>query len=388
MVGYTKTNSASEQRSFNEKNSSPQARAANSRSQRQSLIQKIVNARSVGEKFQIYTGEKLHWFQVILRLKRSVIPAILPWVVLCGGYGFLISLLDYFEYLPNLTGIKSLPNILISLNVVLSLLLVFRTNTAHERFWEGRKLWGAMVNVVRNQARGIWIYIEEREMPERKSKAAAARLVAAFAVAMKLHLRRDPINPELAQLMSPLQYRRLQQVNHAPLEIANWIGDYLQRQYEHKRINVFQVTDLHAMLNTMVDILGGCERILKTPAPLVYTITLKLLLMIYFIVMPLGIVHELNWWTGLDMAFVSFLLLGLDEIGSEIEEPFGHDPNDLPLDFICKTIVRNVEDLIKESPVDLSEEARRNLFPPIAQAIGENRNPLPPNPAWQGGKRS
>jgi ion channel-forming bestrophin family protein len=359
MIGSTKRNSASEKRNINGENSSLQDKSLKSGSQKQSLIQKIVNARSVGEKFQIYTGEKLHWFQVILLLKRSVIPGILHWVILCGGYGFLISVLDHFEYLPNLTGIKSLPNILISLNVVLSLLLVFRTNTAHERFWEGRKLWGAMVNVVRNQARGIWIYIEEREMPERKSKAAATRLVAAFAVAMKLHLRRDPLHPELAQLMSPLQYRRLQQVNHPPLEIANWIGDYLQRQYEHKRINVFQVADLHAMLNTMVDILGGCERILKTPVPLVYTITLKMLLVIYFMVMPLGIVHELNWWTGLDMAFVSFLLLGLDEIGSEIEEPFGHDPNDLPLDFICKTIVRNVEDLIKESPIDLSREARQ-----------------------------
>ena len=388
MVGYTKTNSAAAQRNFNEKNSSPQERSANSRSQRQSLIQKIVNARSVGEKFQIYTGEKLHWFQVILRLKRSVIPGILPWVLLCSGYGCLISALDYFGYLPNLSQIKSLPNVIISLNIVLSLLLVFRTNTAHERFWEGRKLWGAMVNVVRNLARGVWIYIEEGEPQERKNKAAAARLIAAFAVAMKLHLRRDPIDPELQPLMSSLQYRKLQQVNHSPLEIAFWIGEYLQRQYERERVNVFQLTDLHQMLNTMVDILGGCERILKTPVPLVYTITLKLLLVIYFIVMPLGMVHELNWWTGLDMAFVSFLLLGLDEIGSEIEEPFGHDPNDLPLDFICKTIVRNVEDLIKESPVDLSQEARRNLFPPIPQGIGGNRNPLPSNPAWQGGKRS
>ncbi|WP_082209725.1 bestrophin family protein [Fischerella sp. PCC 9605] len=346
VVRINKDLRSDKKQNLKQKNKSP--RFLKPRSQKHSRIRNIVNSRSFQEKFRIYTGEKLHWHQVILRLKGTVIPAVLPWMLLCGGYAFLVSVAEYFGYLSSLRDIKSLPNVILSLNIVLSLLLAFRTNTAHERFWEGRKLWGAMVNVVRNLARSIWIFIEEREPHEQETKAATVRLVAAFAVAMKLHLRREPVNSELAPFMSQDQYHTLQQVNHSPLQIAFWIGDYLQQQYESERVNVYQLSDLQKMLNDMVDILGGCERILKTPVPLVYTITLKSLLVIYFLVMPLGLVHDLGWWTGLDMSFISLLLLGIDEIGSEIEEPFGHDPSDLPLDFICKTIANNVEELISK----------------------------------------
>jgi ion channel-forming bestrophin family protein len=112
----------------------------------------------------------------------------------------------------------------------------------------------------------------------------------------------------------------------------------------------------------MVDILGGCERILKTPVPLVYTIALKTLFVVYFVVSPLGMVDGLSWYTGLVLAFISVIFLSIDEVGAEIEEPFGHDPNDLPLDFICDTIKRNIEDLIQYAPhsqqvIDLPKKA-------------------------------
>ncbi|NJM72102.1 MAG: hypothetical protein HC862_19020 [Scytonema sp. RU_4_4] len=313
--------------------------------------QKLVALRSYQHKFLSYTGEQLSWLQVISRVAGTVVPAVLGWVLLCGVYGIFISLLNYFGYLSFVQEVKALPNIAVALNVALSLLLAFRTNTAHERFWEGRKLWGAMVNTVRNLARGIWLTIEERQPTDRKQKEASMRLVSSFAVAMKLHLRRDPmnLNDELKSLMSQPKYCRIQQVNHGPLEISFWLGDYLQHQYEREHLNVFQLQDLHKLLNDMVDILGGCERILKTPVPLVYTITLKLLLIAYLMIMPLQLVNTLYWWTGPATAFVSLIFLVINEVGSEIEEPFGHDPNDLPLDFICNTIKRNVEDLIEQA---------------------------------------
>lgn len=318
-------------------------------SHRKRKDRKSVAARSFQEKFKIYTGEHLHGVQVILRLARTVIPGILPWVTLWGVYGYLISLLNHWGMLPEIADSKAIANAVVGLTLALSLLLAFRTNTAHDRFWEGRKLWGAMVNVVRNAVRGIWIYIGELEPEDRQEKEAAMRLVTAFSVAMKLHLRRDPVNPELQPLVSAIQYRRLQQTNHAPLEIAFWTGDYLQRQYEREQLNVFQLTDLQNCIDEMVDILGGCERILKTPVPLVYTIVLKTLMIVYFLVSPLGMVGGLGWGTGIAIAFISFIYLSINEVGAEIEEPFGHDPNDLPLDFICDTIKGNVEDLIQEA---------------------------------------
>ncbi len=245
---------------------------------------------------------------------------------------------------------KALPNVVVTFNIILSLLLVFRTNTAHERFWEARKLWGALVNTVRNLARDIWIIIEEQEPNDRLEKESTLRLIVAFAVAMKLHLRRDSVNSELEPLMSSLYYFKLKNVNHPPLEIAFWIGDYLQHQYNRGCVNVYQLTTLHKLVDDLVDILGGCERILKTPMPLAYAIKLKQLLLMYCLLLPFELVGGLGWWTGPILAFISLILLGIEEIGAEIEEPFGHDPNDLPLDLICATILRNVEELIKFAP--------------------------------------
>nr|WP_199316378.1 bestrophin family ion channel [Tolypothrix sp. FACHB-123] len=307
---------------------------------------KITSLRSFKGKFHIYTGEHLHWFQVIFKLKFSVIKPILPWIILCAVYGFLVSLLYHFKLLASIDFSKILPNVIVTLNIVVGLLLAFRTNSAHDRFWEGRKLWGALVNTVRNLTRGVWIIVNEYGAKSRGEKEAALKLIVAFSYAMKQHLRRESVNSELRPLLSESQYFKLQEANHPPLEISFWIGDFLQSQYEHNNLNIFQLNSLLELLDDLVDILGGCERILKTPTPLIYTIVLKILLIIYFLLLPLEIVNGLHWWTSPTIAFISAVMLGVDEIGAEIEEPFGHDPNDLPLDLICATMRRNTEDLI------------------------------------------
>ena len=290
-------------------------------------------------------NEELQWFKIALQVKGSVILAIYKRVVCCGIFGFLISLLYHFD-LPVSQPIfgSVIPSI------VLGLLLVFRTNTAYERFWEGRKLWGTLVNNVRNLARQIWVSIAEIEPEDRNNKISVLRLLVAFAVATKLHLRSAPVNSELEELMSASHYFKLKTMNNPPLEVAFWIGDYLQEQYNRRYLNTYQLTAMQDLLNSMVDCLGGCERILKTPIPLAYAIHLKQLLLIYCLLLPFQVVDDLGWWTGTLVALISFTLLGIEEIGIEIENPFGYDPNDLPLDAICNTMLRNIEDLITLTP--------------------------------------
>ncbi|WP_017318169.1 bestrophin family protein [Mastigocladopsis repens] len=302
-------------------------------------------------KYHLYTGEKLNWFQVTLRLEMSLIPVILPWVIFGGVYGFLISLVYHFGFpigFSHRSGV--LTNAVLTFNIGFTLLLVFRTNTANERFWEGRQLWGALVNTVRNLAQGIYVVVKEQSPKDKVKKEATIRLLVAFAIAMKLHLRAESLDAQLASLMSETQYFKLKDTQHPPLQIAFWIRDYLQHQHDRNSLNIYQLTALHNLVDDLVDILGGCERILRTPLPLIYTIKLRQLLLIFCLILPLEIVSYLTWWTGIITAFVSFTLLSIEQIGSEIEEPFGHDPNDLPLDVICNTMLRNVEELIKVAP--------------------------------------
>jgi len=290
------------------------------------------------------------WFRYALQLKGSVIPAVLFRTLVCGSFGILISML-YWLQLP-----VSIP-ILASLipNIVLGLMLVFRTNTAYERFWEGRKLWGLLNNTIRNLSRQIWVGIAEHEPGDRQEKISVLHLLVAFAVAMKLHLRQEAMNSELKDLLSLSQYKTLKIVNNPSLEIAFWIGDYLQRQYQRRHVTIYRLTAMELLLNQMVDALGGCERILKTPIPLAYAIHLKQLLLIYCLTLPFQLVAQLGWWTGLMVGLISFTLFGIEAIGIEIENPFGRDANDLPLDALCTTMLRNIEDLITLTPTASTE---------------------------------
>lgn len=149
-------------------------------------------------------SERFHWFKLVFRLRGSVIPAISNRVLLCGFLGFIVSVLYYFKVPVSNPAFGSLIP-----SVVIGLLLVFRTNTAYERYWEGRKAWGTLVNNVRNLSRQIWVSVIELEPENREKKITILRLLVAFSVATKLHLRGRPVNQELEILMSTAQYNKL-----------------------------------------------------------------------------------------------------------------------------------------------------------------------------------
>lgn len=295
--------------------------------------------------------ENRRWLQLAFQVRGSVILAVLPRSLFCGFFGLLIKGLFDAKYPVSLPFLASLIP-----NIVLGLLLVFRTNTAYDRFWEGRKVWGSMVNTVRNLARQILIAVDEKESNDRQEKIDAIYLLVAFAIATKLHLRDEPINPEIKDFLSPDRYIKLQSMNNPPLKVAFWIGDYLQLQYQRDRLNIYQLTAMHTLLNKLVDVLGSCERIVKTPMPLAYAIHLKQLLLLYCLSLPFQMVGQLGWWTAPVVVLISFTLFGIEEIGIEIENPFGHHHNDLPLDAICSTMRRNIDDLTSLNPSVHSEE--------------------------------
>lgn len=299
-----------------------------------------------------------NWFKLAFSLRGSVIHAIWQRVIMTMAFALLV-MIAYQRGLP-----VNQP-ILTSLipSIVLGLLLVFRTNTAYERFWEGRRLWDTMVYTARNLARNIWVMVPINSPKDIEAKVTNIRLIGALMIAIKLHLRQETINRELRQLLTDKQYLELKNSTNKPLKITGWLAQYFHNSYQYDNLNNRLFIELNNGVTQILLALGGCERILTTPLPWAYTIHLRHLLILYCFALPFQMVLPLGWWTIPVVGIVSFSLLGVEEIGVEIENPFGHDPNDLRLDNFCDELQRDLEELI----VSIEEEAfkQQELNPTI-----------------------
>ncbi|MBD2066832.1 hypothetical protein H6F93_04695 [Leptolyngbya sp. FACHB-671] len=292
----------------------------------------------------------LNWFAQAFRLKGSVALTVLPRSLLFGMFGLLVSLLHYFYPLLSLKVLGDLTTNVV-FNLVLGLLLVFRTNSAYDRYWEGRKAWGQLVFNIRNLAREIKLGIAAPEPADETEKQMALRLLATFALTTKHHLRQESVGHEVSDLIAEIQNLVLEGSSNSPLEITLWLGDYLQKQFQHNHLDSMRLVALNGMLSNMVEGLTSCERILRTPIPIAYAIYLKRLILIYCVGLPFHLVDDIGWLTGISLVIVSFILFGVDQIGDDIENPFGCDANDLPLDSICDTVKTSVDQVIEFMPV-------------------------------------
>lgn len=275
-------------------------------------------------------------------MRGSVVKKVLPRSMICGLFAALVVILSK-------NGMQMVPplkdNIIPS--IVLGLLLVFRTNTAYDRFWEGRKCWGSITGGTRNLVRRILVAVDEHSIEDRDHKVRSIRLLVALSFAVKHHLRGEPLCSEVRSLVGDDRWAQLGHGANVPLEIAFWIGHYLQEQYRKGRLTVHELMGMTQILDNIMGAVGGCERILKTPMPLAYAIHLKQLLLIYCLFLPFQTVRDLGWFAVPVVMIVSFTLLGIEEIGVEIENPFGNDRNDLPLDKICETAWSSAENIIQ-----------------------------------------
>jgi ion channel-forming bestrophin family protein len=284
------------------------------------------------------------WFSQAFQLNGSVIPLILPRLIFFAGFAELVAVLHFYQ-IPFLEKIPGQLTANVVYNLVLGLLLVFRTNTAYDRYWEGRKAWGTIVFNLRSLAREMRVRIPENEPEDSVTKTTAIKLLAAFAIATKHYLRHEAIeeSTEIRDLIGETEINKLKETNHPPLEISIWLGSYLESEYRQNRLDAARILELNNLLNGMVEGLTGCERILRTPMPIAYNIYLKRLILIYCLFLPFHLAPELQLWTGLVVAVIGFILLGIEQVGSQLEDPFGYDLNDLPLDSICRSVTENVQ---------------------------------------------
>ena len=282
------------------------------------------------------------WFQLAIDLRSSVIPSIWRRVVGTMVFAAIVTAGYYQGWSVD----KPIINTLIP-TIVLGLLIVFRTNTAYDRYWEGRKCFGSLINQSRILSRNMWYVIPAKTERQRREKIKKIRLVYTLLIAIKAHLRQEYLNTQLSSLLTNEQYAELEKVEHIPLRVINWLAGYFSYlYYQEGRIEDRFFDSFNKSLDRISTNLIGCERILNTPMPRAYSIHLRHLLLIYCLGLPFSYVADLGWATIPAVGLVSFALLGVEEIGIEIENPFGRDPNDLPLDNLCQKLHRNIEQLI------------------------------------------
>lgn len=281
------------------------------------------------------------WFRHIFKISKSDTIFVL-WKEL-----ILISLVTAgiawakMEYYPDSTAVDSLIGVYSLVGFVLSLLLVFRTNTAYDRWWEGRKKWGELVNNTRN------FCIKVASMTTDKDVAAFfARMVPNYAFAMKEHLREGVKMEELD--LTEEERNELEPISHKPSYIAKWIYQKLDQMKQEGKLTQEEFLSMDTNLKTFSDIIGACERIKNTPLPYSYSNFMKKFIFIYVSTMPLAFVNAFGYYSILITVFVFYVLVSMEILAEEIEDPFGIDPNDLPTDELSQKIKDNIQELLRE----------------------------------------
>jgi ion channel-forming bestrophin family protein len=293
-------------------------------------------------------ARNLTWFQLAYQGKGSVLPIVLPRILIFTVLGLGVSVLEWQELLPEVPLFGAMIDNVVC-NLVLGLLLVFRTNTAYDRFWDGRQAWGDLVVNVRSLLREMQTGLMQLDSTAGEERDRVLKYLAAFVVCVKLVLRSQSLDG-LKNLLDESEIAKLKSCKSAPLEILLWVGSYIQQLFDRGILDSNQRYGMNCIVNKLVDGFTTCERIQSTPIPLAYSVYLKRLTVLYCGLVPFNLVGTLHFGTAIVTGLIAFILLSVEEIGNEIEDPFGLDLNDLPLDQICEEVVAGVEGAIVKRP--------------------------------------
>lgn len=303
--------------------------------------------------------ERPTWWRIVFRYRGSELQR--TKFRLLGV--FIVALVvtwleEHHDWHPNLT---PLPFTLIG--VALGIFLGFRNNASYDRWWEGRKLWGALVNTSRTFARQVLTLVGPRD-PAGPAEAAAVnalrhelvRRAIAFVHALRLSLRDRNDLDDLLPFLPADEVERLRTESNRPYAITQGTAERLRAAWARGWIDDIHLPVLEATMTAFTDIQGACERIKSTPIPFSYTTLIHRITATYCYALPFGVVDAVGIYTPVVVLLVSYAFFGLDVVGDEIEMPFGVDPNDLSLDAISRTIEVNLRQRIGET--DLPPMAR------------------------------
>jgi putative membrane protein len=280
------------------------------------------------------------WLDLIFHsYGKQVMKTLLPALAFMGVFTSVVCyiFLEHIEpnHFPSSTSAHSL------LGIVLGLFLVFRTNSAYDRWWEGRRLWGGIVNSTRNFALKLNAVLP-RDSADRQW---FAKMIGNVAFVTKEHLRGNADYSEI-EISDDEFSNKFNNAVHKPNCIASVLYKKTEDLFQANTITGFHFTNLDKELKDFVDLFGACERIKKTPIPYSYTMYIKKFIFVYIITLPFGFISTFGYFTIPTVLIISYILLSVELIAEEIEDPFGKDVNDLPTDELSEKIRANVREIL------------------------------------------
>lgn len=278
------------------------------------------------------------WLTFIFHVhKADTIRALWPLMLSVAVFSGVIAYLELnYLRLAETAYVKNIGMMHNLLGFVISMLLVFRTNTSYDRWWEGRRLLGALTNVSRNFAIKI-----------KALKLSSAHIeffdyaIPKYAFALKEHLREKQYFGKNSLLIE------VDGGKHIPNQVAASISSKIFELQANHEITGEQLIILNADVQQFTEICGGCERIKNTPIPYSYSAFIKKFIFIYVITLPFGWVFSLGYFVIPIVPFILYVLASLELIAEEIENPFGEDANDLPVNEICDNIEKHVGEILR-----------------------------------------
>jgi ion channel-forming bestrophin family protein len=310
----------------------------------------------------IVPSKKWGWLKILIQIRGTVLPMIWRRVLATTLFAAVLTGLHTQYGLFKIT-LTPLPFTVMGL--ALSIFLGFRNSSSYDRFWEGRKLWGQLVNTSRSLARQVLNYLQIQD-PEQKRELEAFQkqtiyLQIAYVHSLRLHLRGHSFE-SLGPWLSKKEEYELQTTSNVPMYIMGRLSSQISLAHRKGWLDPLHLPMLEERVHELSNLQGGCERIRNTPLPFAYVGLMHQLVVLYCFALPFAFSD--HWYTLILVAVVSYAFLGLDSIGDSIENPFDVAPNDLPLEAISRTIEINLRDLLGESnlPAPLSANEKGILY--------------------------
>ena len=298
--------------------------------------------------------DKNNSFSLLFAWYGTILPKVML-ALLCviGISGVLVYL-----SLHRIVSLPEVPAIGFTIfGVILSIFLSFRNNASYERWWEGRKLWGALIANSRHLSRDSHVL------------AVDARRVLMYRVMLFSHLLRDRLRQQAQDFseyagqvnFTEQELNQLRAHLNAPQYMLERIQQDLVMRMKKGELSDILYQGLKQHITELGNIHAGCDRIASTPLPFAYSVLLHRAVYVFCFILPFSLSANLGVWTPLLVGVIAYLVLGLDALSNELEEPFGTQDNDLALDSIVRVIEREMRDSLGDDIPDAIHATRGQL---------------------------